>query len=289
MTSDMHDGGLDAPTPEEVGAAYDEFGPLYGLTLGESAIHIGMWTPHGEREPASTLPDLANRAMDRQTDAYIDALPVGPGDHFLDIGCGTGGPAVRLARRTGARVTGVTVSKSQIAHSEERARAAALTDRVSFAYGNAMELAYEDGSFDAAWAIDSFPHLSDRLAGLREACRVLRPGATMLLTEFTRRGDPPPEQVATFREVWTSPPPMTPAEGLELTARAGFELVRLENHSQNVAVSGELMAVLYQDRHDEVLRRYGPEATARMDAAMPLLRTFVRDHLGYYVYLLRKP
>ncbi|MFE4929747.1 MULTISPECIES: hypothetical protein [unclassified Streptomyces] len=41
--------------------------------------------------------------------------------------------------------------------------------------------------------------------------------------------------------------------------------------------------------HDEILERYGAHTTAQMDAAMPLLREFVNDHLGYYVFLLRKP
>ncbi|MGW2509949.1 hypothetical protein ACWC0A_11085 [Streptomyces scopuliridis] len=54
-------------------------------------------------------------------------------------------------------------------------------------------------------------------------------------------------------------------------------------------MSGQLMDVLYHDHHDEILERYGARTTAQMDAAMPLLREFVHDHLGYYVFLLRKP
>ncbi|MFE9885094.1 SAM-dependent methyltransferase [Streptomyces scopuliridis] len=280
-----------APTSGEVGASYDEFGDLYGLILGDSAIHIGMWTPPGGPARASTLLDLANLAMDRQTDHYIEALGLGPQDHLLDIGCGTGGPAVRLARATGARVTGITVSQSQIPLCETRAREAGLRDRVAFVHGDAMDLGREhpDASYDAAWAIDSFPHMSDRLAALRHAWRVLRPGGQLLFTEFTRRGDPSPEHLAVYRAVWTSPPPQTPATLLERTARAGFDLVRLEDHTHNVAVSGQLMDVLYHDHHDEILERYGARTTAQMDAAMPLLREFVHDHLGYYVFLLRKP
>ncbi|WBB62639.1 methyltransferase domain-containing protein [Streptomyces sp. WMMC500] len=291
MAPDAHDSdsGLTPPSPEEVGSAYDRFGPLYDLTQGTSAIHVGRWSADGTGLPATTLGELADRAMDRQTDYYIAALAPGSTDHVLDVGSGTGGPAVRLAERTGARVTGITVSETQVARSRERAAAASLTDRVSFTLADALELPYEDESFDAAWAIDSFAHIADRLRGLRQVWRVLPRGGRFLMTEFTRRGDPPRAQLETFREVWTSPPPLPLAEGLRLAYEAGFELVRLENQTHDVIMNGEVMTVLYRDHHDEILERYGPETTAAMDASIPLFRAFVRDHLGYFVYLLRKP
>ncbi|MEU0934262.1 MULTISPECIES: methyltransferase domain-containing protein [unclassified Embleya] len=285
------EGTQTAPTPEEVGASYDEFGDLYSLILGDSAIHVGSWAPPDGRAPASSLLDLANLGMDQQTDHYIDALGLGPDDHLLDIGCGTGGPAVRLARATGARVTGITVSSSQIPLCEARARQAGLDDRVRFRLGDAMNLGAEhaDESYDAAWAIDSFPHMHDQLATLRHALRVLRPGGRLLFTEFTQRGNPTPEHLAVFRAVWTSLPPQNPATLLSRTAEAGFELVRLENHTQDLALCGEVMDVLYRDNHDRILARYGSDTTSAMDDAMPKLREFVRDHAGYHVFLLRKP
>ncbi|MEU3352944.1 methyltransferase domain-containing protein [Streptomyces sp. NPDC037389] len=279
------------PTPEEVGAAYDTFGHLYGLILGDSAIHIGMWAPPDGPSTAASLTGLANAAMDRQTDHYVEALGLGPDDHLLDIGCGTGGPAVRLARATGARVTGITVSAEQVSSSQERAREAGLADRVRFALGDAMKLSddHPDAAYDAAWAIDSFAHMSDRRAALHNAWRVLRPGGRLLLTEFTHRGDPRPEHLAAFRTVWSSPPPRLPAEVLALTERAGFDLLRIENHTGSLQVTGDLMSVLYHDHHEQILRRYGSETVAGMDAMMPVLREFLRDHLGYHVFLLRKP
>lgn len=292
MTADeAPDGTLPAPTPEEVGASYDEFGDLYRMILGDSAIHVGMWAPPDAQKSASTLSELADLAMDRQTDHYLAALGLGPGDHLLDIGCGTGGPAVRLARATGARVTGVTVSGSQVRLCRERARAAGVADRAVFALGDAMNLGddHADASYDAAWAIDSFAHMADRRAVLHHARRVLRPGGPLLFTEFTRRGDPRPEHLAAFRSVWTSPPPQTPAAVLEHVTQTGFELVRLENHTGSLVMTNELMDVFYRDRRDRILARYGPATTAGMDDAMPVLREFFTRHLGYYVFLVRNP
>jgi hypothetical protein len=49
------------------------------------------------------------------------------------------------------------------------------------------------------------------------------------------------------------------------------------------------MGLLYADRKQEIIDTYGPEAVAEMDGVMPGVRTFFREHLGSYLFLLRKP
>jgi ubiquinone/menaquinone biosynthesis C-methylase UbiE len=280
---------MTAPTPEEIGAGYDQFTDLYGLTTGDVGLHIGMWSEPGEREPASSLSDLANRAQERQTEYHIRTIGLKADEHLLDIGCGTGLPAVRVAQRSGGRVTGINVSRAHLARAERTARSMGMSDRVSFRYGNAMDLDFPNESFDAAMAIDVYAHLSDRQQAFHETARVLRPGGHFMMSEFTARGIPSAAELAAYRQVWNCMPPITPARAVELAATAGFELVRAENMTQNVAFSGQLMGMLYTERHDEILARYGPELVAEMDSTVPLVRSFVSDHLGYYLFLFRKP
>jgi hypothetical protein len=109
-----------------------------------------------------------------------------------------------------------------------------------------------------------------------------------MMSEFTIRGTPSKAGLAAFVQVWGSTA-TTPARTMEMAANAGFELVKAENTSQNVAFSGELMGLLYTDRHDEIVERYGPELVAQMDSVMPVLRTFIHDNLGHYLFLFRKP
>ncbi|MEU4801272.1 methyltransferase domain-containing protein [Actinosynnema sp. NPDC023587] len=283
-------GGHDAaPSPDEVGAAYDEFGDLYALTVGDVGLHIGLWSRPGETEPASTLTDLANRAQERQTDHHLDLLALTADDHLLDIGCGNGRPAVRIARRSGARVTGITVSRDQVTRAGEAARSAGLADRVSFRHGNVLALDFADDSFDAALSIDAFPHLDDRQQAFREVARVLRPGGHFLVSDFTARGTPTDEQVAAFRETWLCGLPTTPAKLLEMADTAGLEVVDVENQTQNLSFSGDLMELLYAQRQDDVVDRYGSEFFERMRPVIRLMCSYTRDHLGYYLLLLRKP
>lgn len=281
--------GLPAPTPEEIGANYDQFTDLYGLTIGDVGLHIGMWSRPGERKPAATLADLANRAQERQTEYHVEILGLRAHEHLLDIGCGTGLPAVRMAQHRGGRVTGINVSREHLARAEETARREGVSDRVSFRYGNAMAIDFPDGTFDAAMAIEVYAHLSDRQKGFHETARVLRPGGHFLMSEFTVRGTPSPEGYAAYQQVWRCMPPVTPAGVMEMAANAGFELVRAEDMSQNVAFSGDLMGILYTERRDEIVERYGPELVAEMDAVMPVMRHFVHHNLGSYLFLFRKP
>ena len=248
-----------------------------------------MWSKPGEREPASSLSDLANRAQERQTEYHIETLGLRAGEHLLDIGCGTGLPAVRIAQHSGGRVTGINVSREQLARAEATARSAGISDRVSFRYGDAMALDFPDESFDAAMSIDVYAHLSDRQKAFHEAARVLRPGGYFMMSEFTLRGTPAEDELAAYLQTWCCMPPITPAQTMEMAANAGFELVKAENMSQNCAFSGELMGLLYADRHDEIVERYGPELVAQMDPLVPLVRTFIHDHLGSYLFLLKKP
>jgi ubiquinone/menaquinone biosynthesis C-methylase UbiE len=287
-TSDQVDIGYTLPSPEDIGINYDQLIDLHALIAGDLSLHIGMWTRPGERAPASTLPDLANRAQEATTEYHLEALGLTAEEHLLDIGCGAGAPAVQMARRSGGRVTGINVSRGQLAQATERAQAAGVADRVSFQYGNALALDFADESFDAATAIEVFAHLSDRQRAFNEAARVLRPGGHFLVSEFTLRGTPTPDLLAAFQHTWESALPGTPAQTMEMAQIAGFELVKAESMTQNTALSGEVMGLLYADRHDEIIDKYGAEVVGQMDHVMPMVRTFFREHLGSYLYLLRK-
>lgn len=111
-------------------------------------------------------------------------LELGPGMHLLDVGCGSGGPALALAQRTGCSVTGLDVEPAGIAQAETQAKAHGLGDRAAFRVADCTaRLPLEDGAVDAVLCIDAINHLPDRSATLREWARVLRPGGRLLFTD----------------------------------------------------------------------------------------------------------
>ena len=94
----------------------------------------------------------------------------------LDVGCGTGADVVEMAGRMphGGKATGVDASEAMIA--EARRRAAGLGDDVLFRLGDALDLPYPDGVFDACRVETVLQHLADPLLAIREMVRVTRPG-----------------------------------------------------------------------------------------------------------------
>lgn len=103
----------------------------------------------------------------------------------LDVACGTGDFTIEIARRAadGSSVTGIDLSEGMM----EVGRRKILSSRVSavLEYGDCEALAYEDNTFDrisVGFGVRNFEHLS---VGLREMCRVLKPGGKLVILELS--------------------------------------------------------------------------------------------------------
>jgi ubiquinone/menaquinone biosynthesis C-methylase UbiE len=104
---------------------------------------------------------------------------------ILDVGCGTGQLAARLAeRRDTTRLVGIDFSAGMLAHAAERLRAArpnGAAAAVDFVRGDATRLPLRNGSFDAIVSSEAFHWFPDQDAALRECFRVLVPGGRLIL------------------------------------------------------------------------------------------------------------
>ena len=111
-------------------------------------------------------------------------LELGPGKHLLDVGCGSGGPSLALAERTGCAVTGLEVEAAGVTYAKSVAAARGLSDRAVFMQQDCGgRLPFADGRFDAVLCVDAINHLPDRQGTLREWARLLRPGGRLLFTD----------------------------------------------------------------------------------------------------------
>lgn len=102
----------------------------------------------------------------------------------LDIGCGTGGPAIVLARESGARVTGLDVEPQLIARARRFAAEAGVADRVDFRLVEPGPLPFAAESFDGVFSKDALIHIPDKPALYREILRVLRPGGVFAASDW---------------------------------------------------------------------------------------------------------
>ncbi len=106
-----------------------------------------------------------------------------PGQRALDVGCGTGDDAARMAERVGpsGSVLGIDFSAAMVEESRRRWGEGGLPLR--FSVGDVHALALDDASFDAARADRMFQHLAAPEKALAEMIRVLRPGGRIVLAD----------------------------------------------------------------------------------------------------------
>jgi len=130
-----------------------------------------VWIQHRERLDAM-LASLGEAAIAR--------LHPDPGEHILDIGCGTGTTTLELARLVGenGRVTGVDVSAPMLAEARRRADEAGL-DNVSFTAADAGAHQFEPRHFDAAFSRMGIMFFAEPVAGFTNLARALRPGGRL--------------------------------------------------------------------------------------------------------------
>jgi 2-polyprenyl-3-methyl-5-hydroxy-6-metoxy-1,4-benzoquinol methylase len=119
-----------------------------------------------------------------EQDRFLTWLELSPGKTLLDVACGAGGPALRMAAITGCSVVGIDVHEQAVSTARSLAAQRGLSRSAEFQVADAAErLPLSDGAFDAITCIDAINHLSDRRQVIAEWTRLLKPGGRLLFTD----------------------------------------------------------------------------------------------------------
>jgi demethylmenaquinone methyltransferase/2-methoxy-6-polyprenyl-1,4-benzoquinol methylase len=151
--------------------------------------------------------DLMNTAMTaglhhRWRARAADLAQVGPGSRVLDVATGTGDLAIELARRVapGGEVVGSDFAEGMLDRARAKIASRDLPDvRPRFEWADAMELPYDEDSFDAATVGFGARNFDDLARGLAEMARVVRPGGRVVVLEITTPTRPP---LSLFYRLW---------------------------------------------------------------------------------------
>jgi cyclopropane fatty-acyl-phospholipid synthase-like methyltransferase len=234
--------------------------------LGVDHYHTGFFGP------GSDGTDLREATV-RYLEELFAHVRLDPTSRVIDVGCGPGSTARWLAARTGAWALGIDIVGQQLRFAQRSSRAA--TGPATFAQMDAGVLAVGSGSFDAVVAVESLCHLPDKPTALAELHRVLRPGGSVLISDFVLAPGASRLARRTVQSVVESDCLASAADYQRWLTDAGFTVHAVRDVSVDAAV-GTADAVLQRAnraRMHAYLRHYlGPVKGRAAAALLPALR-----------------
>jgi len=164
---------------KNIHAHYDIGNDFYRLWLDGSMTYSAALF----QQENQSLTDAQHAKYDR----LLELLEVKRGDHILEIGCGWGGFAERAAER-GCYVTGISLSKEQLAWSRERFKGTAAEGRTHFFYQDYRDIS---GQYDAIVSIEMLEAVGQNYwpGYFRKIRESLKPGGKAALQSITIAND----------------------------------------------------------------------------------------------------
>ncbi|MBU7600845.1 methyltransferase domain-containing protein [Streptomyces sp. P38-E01] len=271
----------DAPAGA-VSETYDVFADAGATTALGGNIHVGYWTD--ETRDLTLI-----EATDRLTDLVAARTAPAAGDHLLDVGCGNGHPALRVAEAHDVRVTGINVNAQQVAGATDLAKKSPAADRLDFRLADVRELPFEEGGFASAMAIETLLHLADQTPALRELHRVVRPGGRLVIADLCLR-EPftgaDRELLEGMLDVYEIARISTVEEHREQLEAAGWEVLELTDIGEQVRPSFGHAAEAFRGLSGQLP---DPQGAAQLASAADLMETFgAHPQAGYALITARR-
>lgn len=114
------------------------------------------------------------------------------GDTALDVACGTADWSIALARASvHGRIVGIDFSNNMLQVGKEKVKELKMDKQIELVHGNAMELPFEDNTFDHATIGFALRNVPDIKKVLSEMMRVVKPGGLVVSLELSKPNWPP--------------------------------------------------------------------------------------------------
>ncbi|GGL19436.1 class I SAM-dependent methyltransferase [Deinococcus radiotolerans] len=240
----------------------------YGDDLGQTG-----WMTAAELQHFSTLLGLTASA------------------HVLEVGCGSGGPALHLAATVGCTITGLDVNAFGVRTAQDQATQRQLSHLAQFQVIDAGEgLPFDPDTFDAVICNDAVCHIPGRTELLAEWFRVLRPGGMMLYTDaMVLTGLVSHAEIARRSSIGTYVY-VPPGENERLIAQAGFDLVAWEDLTSAAAEIARRWHDARATHREALLATEDETQFAGLQDFLWCVHTLTAERrLSRHMYLARKP
>ena len=245
-----------------------------------AAIREGL-AALGKTPDAVTIDDLApvdefHIGGRQATEHFIGQLDLAPDDHVLDVGCGIGGASRFVAERYGCRVSGIDLTPEYVETARTLCEWVGLGERVSVQQASALEMPFDDGTFDAAYMLHVGMNIADKTGLFAEVARVLGPGGIFGVYDVMRTGGDDLVYPVPWAETAETSAVASPNDYKAALRAAGFEISAERNRRD--------FAIAYFERmHKRAAEAGGMPPLGRhilMGESAPLKLANMRGNIG---------
>lgn len=197
-----------------------------------------------------------------QAEQTLQRLALAPGLRLLDLGAGSGWPALFLAQRSGCEAVLADLPLSGLRIARTRAARDGLQDRCTVLAADAAALPFPAGTFDRIHHADVLCCLEPKRETLRECRRVARQGARMEFSVISLAREPAGADERTLLRQSGPPWPDAGADYSELLDQAGWQLALRIDVTAEFARCIDVATLQSQLRHDDLLALLGEQDCA---------------------------
>jgi ubiquinone/menaquinone biosynthesis C-methylase UbiE len=225
-----------------------------------------------------------------EQDQFISWLNLSPEKLLLDVACGSGGPALRIAQKTGCSVLGIDVHEQAISTANLLAVQQGLKNRAEFRVVNASaSLPFDDSSIDTITCIDAINHLPDRKQVVADWARVLKPAGRLLFTDpITVTGPLSAAEIAVRSSIGSFL--FVPAEYDEqVITKCGLRLLLCNDVTENMAKIAERRRAARESRSSALRDIEGEETFEGQQEFLYVAAKLAEEkRLSRYVFVAEK-
>ncbi len=261
--------------------AMDAINKLY-YNVWDNSIHFGI------AENASVSYE---DAIERTKHAIAALLDLSPEKRVLELASGLGETAHLFAAHYGAHVSATNISQQHLQGARERTALAGLDGLVENVWADFHDLPFEDATFDACFVQEALVHARDKDHVAAEVFRVLRPGGRFVLSDQTTRAEwLSAAERWRFVERHGSPDLLDSGGFIAVLERAGFKIVRDDDHSNALALHFERLVTRIEDHHDALCASIEPDVVGwNLDTWRFAANKAREGAIGWHIFLAQRP
>lgn len=175
---------------------YDRSSQLWEDVWGEH-MHHGYYIPEDRTDHVQAQIDLIDEVLKWADVGKDGKIP----KKAVDVGCGIGGSSRHIARKYGCTANGITLSPYQAGRGNELTKEQGLDHLAKFQVADALDMPFEDETFDLIWSLESGEHMPDKEQFVNELFRVATPGGRIIIVTWCHRDLEPNETSLSKKEV----------------------------------------------------------------------------------------